>query len=32
VPRYMTFPISHYDPNKTLEIERVSESINALFT
>ncbi|MBB4263541.1 MULTISPECIES: hypothetical protein [unclassified Bradyrhizobium] len=32
VPRYMTFPIGHYDPNKTLEIARASESINALFT
>ncbi|MCW1991877.1 ParB/RepB/Spo0J family partition protein [Bradyrhizobium diazoefficiens] len=32
VPRYMTFPIGHYDPNKTLEIARASENINALFT
>lgn len=32
VPRYMTFPIGHYGPNKTLEIARASEGINALFT
>ncbi|WP_316233365.1 hypothetical protein [Bradyrhizobium sp. SZCCHNPS2010] len=32
VPRYMTFPIGHYDPNKTLEIARACEGINALFT
>ena len=32
VPRYMTFPIGHYDPNKTLEIVRAAEAINALFT
>lgn len=32
VPRYMTFPIGHYDPNKTLEIARAAEAINALFT
>lgn len=32
VPRYMAFPIGHYDPNKTLEIARASEAINALFT
>lgn len=32
VPRYMSFPLRHYDPNKTLEIARASESINALFT
>ncbi|SFM50100.1 chromosome partitioning protein, ParB family [Bradyrhizobium sp. Rc3b] len=32
VPRYMSFPIGHYDPNKTLEIARASESINDLFT
>ncbi|MBR0828558.1 ParB/RepB/Spo0J family partition protein [Bradyrhizobium manausense] len=31
VPRYMTFPIGHYDPNKTLEIARASEEINGLF-
>ncbi|QOZ44743.1 chromosome partitioning protein ParB [Bradyrhizobium sp. CCBAU 53340] len=32
LPRYMAFPIGHYDPNKTLEIARASEGINALFT
>ena len=32
VPRYMAFPIGHYDRNKTLEIARASECINALFT
>ncbi|MBR0828554.1 hypothetical protein JQ596_23750 [Bradyrhizobium manausense] len=32
VPRHMTFPIGHYDPNKTLEIARAPENINGLFT
>ncbi|WP_334418997.1 MULTISPECIES: hypothetical protein [unclassified Bradyrhizobium] len=32
VPRYMAFPIGNYDPTKTLEIARMSEAINALFT
>ncbi|WP_049814790.1 hypothetical protein [Bradyrhizobium sp. WSM2793] len=32
VPRYMSFPIGHYDPNKTLEIVSASEGLNALFT
>ncbi|WP_426413428.1 ParB/RepB/Spo0J family partition protein [Bradyrhizobium ganzhouense] len=32
VPRYMTFPIGLYDPNKTLEIARATECVNVLFT
>lgn len=32
VPRYMSFPIGHYDPNKALETGRLSASISALFT
>jgi ParB family transcriptional regulator, chromosome partitioning protein len=32
VPRYMAFPLRKYDPTKTLEIARTSETINALFT
>ncbi|WP_210166679.1 hypothetical protein [Bradyrhizobium japonicum] len=32
VPRYMSFPISITIPNKTLEIVRASDGINALFT
>lgn len=32
VPRYMAFPIGHYDPNKTLEIAIISDAIKNLFT
>ena len=32
VPRYMAFPVGHYDPNKTLEIATASDTIKALFT
>ena len=32
VPRYMAFPVWHYDPNKTLEIATASDTIKALFT
>jgi ParB family transcriptional regulator, chromosome partitioning protein len=32
VPRYMAFPIGHYDPNKVLEIASASDDIKALFT
>lgn len=31
VPRYMTFPIGHYDPGKTLEIATATDAITALF-
>lgn len=32
VPRYMAFPVGHYDPNKTLEIATASDAIKSLFT
>ncbi|WP_035686295.1 ParB/RepB/Spo0J family partition protein [Bradyrhizobium sp. Cp5.3] len=32
VPRYMAFPIGHYDQSKTLEIATTSDAIKALFT
>ena len=32
VPRYMAFPVGHYDPNKTLQIATDWEAIKPLFT
>jgi ParB family transcriptional regulator, chromosome partitioning protein len=32
VPRYMAFPVGHYDPGKTLELAAVSDAIKSLFT
>ena len=32
VPRYMAFPVGHYDPSKTFEIATASDAIKALFT
>ena len=32
VPRYMAFPIGHYDAEKSLSLARACEMINPLFT
>jgi ParB family chromosome partitioning protein len=32
VPRYMAFPVDHYDPNKTLQIGVEWEAVKPLFT
>ena len=32
VPRYMAFPVDHYDPNKTLQIGVEWKAVKALFT
>jgi ParB family chromosome partitioning protein len=32
VPRYMAFPVGHYDPNKNLQIATDWEAIKPLFT